>query len=190
MTVKKVQVKRSRRKTLAVEVTADSEVVVRAPYGVPLAEIQAFLDEKSDWIQSHLQYMKKRAARQAALPAISPAEILRLKEKARIYIPGRAAHYAARMGVRFGRITIRAQKTRWGSCTSSGNLNFNCLLMLTPPEVIAYVVVHELCHRLHMDHSPAFWQEVERWYPDYRPWKNWLREYGSQLIGRMTAGEK
>ena len=94
------------------------------------------------------------------------------------------------MGVRFGRITIRAQKTRWGSCTSSGNLNFNCLLMLTPPEVIDYVVVHELCHRLHMDHSPAFWQEVERWYPDYRPWKNWLREYGSQLIGRMTAGEK
>ena len=62
--MKKVQVKRSRRKTLAVEVTADSEVVVRAPYGVPLAEIQAFLDEKSDWIQSHLQYMKKRAARQ------------------------------------------------------------------------------------------------------------------------------
>ena len=82
-------------------------------------------------------------------------------------------------------ITIRNQKTRWGSCSSKGNLNFNCLLMLTPPEVIDYVVVHELCHRKEMNHSGAFWAEVEKVLPDYKEQVKWLKENGGQIIGRM-----
>ena len=89
------------------------------------------------------------------------------------------------VGVTYGRITIRNQRSRWGSCSGKGNLNFNCLLMLTPDHVIDYVVVHELCHRLEMNHSPAFWAQVERVLPDYRKSREWLREHEKELIGRL-----
>ena len=95
--------------------------------------------------------------------------------------------YAARIGVDYGRITVRAQKTRWGSCSARGDLSFNCLLMLAPPEVIDSVVVHELCHRRHMDHSPEFYAEVHRIFPDYDKWHGWLREHGPVLLARAAA---
>ena len=88
------------------------------------------------------------------------------------------------MGVTYGRITIRNQKTRWGSCSSKGNLNFNCLLMLTPPEVIDYVVVHELCHRKEMNHSKAFWDEVAHVLPDYEKARLWLKTEGDMIMRR------
>ena len=89
------------------------------------------------------------------------------------------------MGVTYGRSTIRSQHTRWGSCSARGNLNFNCLLALTPPEVLDYVVVHELCHRKELNHSPAFWAEAERVLPDYKNRRNWLKENGTALIARL-----
>ncbi|MDY3888895.1 MAG: M48 family metallopeptidase, partial [Agathobacter sp.] len=98
------------------------------------------------------------------------------------YIPKRVAYFADIMGVDYGRITIRMQKTRWGSCSSKGNLNFNCLLMLAPPEVIDYVVVHELCHRKEMNHSKAFWREVERVLPDYRSRKLRLDFFANRYL--------
>ena len=77
----------------------------------------------------------------------------------------------------YGRITIRAQRSRWGSCSSKGNLNFNCLLMLTPSEIRDYVVVHELCHRIELNHSAYFWAEVARILPDYKECRKWLIEF-------------
>ena len=105
------------------------------------------------------------------------AEITELKKQARKYIPVRVAYYAAQIPVSYGRIAIRCQKTRWGSCSQKGNLNFNCLLMKLPPEIIDYVVVHELCHRLQMNHSRQFWAEVEKILPDYRKRRKWLKEF-------------
>ena len=99
-------------------------------------------------------------------------------------IPQRAAYYAQRIGVSYGKITIRCQKTRWGSCSSKGNLSFNCLLMLTPPEVLDSVVVHELCHRKFMNHSQQFYQEVLKAYPEYRKWNRWLKKNGVVLLRR------
>ena len=83
------------------------------------------------------------------------------------------------MGVKYGRITVRRQKTRWGSCSSKGNLNFNCLLMLCPDFVVDYVVVHELCHLKQMNHSERFWAEVERVLPQYKEARKWLKENGN-----------
>ena len=100
-------------------------------------------------------------------------------------IPKRVQHYAPLVGVTCGRITIRNQRSRWGSCSSKGNLNFNCLLMLCPEEVRDYVVIHELCHRIEMNHSPKFWAEVERVCPDYRAHRKWLKDHGTELIGRL-----
>ena len=96
----------------------------------------------------------------------------------------RCERFAPLIGVTYGRIAIRRQRTRWGSCSGKGDLNFNCLLMLAPEPVRDYVVVHELCHRKYMDHSPRFWAEVERVLPDWRERRRWLRDYGGGLLER------
>lgn len=119
---------------------------------------------------------------------LSNDEIHELAAKALNYIPERVAYYAEQIGVTYGRITIRNQKTRWGSCSSKGNLNFNCLLMLTPPEIVDYVVVHELCHRKEMNHSKAFWSEVEKVLPNYKTRVRWLKDEGSSIMRRKGRG--
>ena len=91
------------------------------------------------------------------------------------------------MNLQYGRITIRNQKTRWGSCSGKGNLNFNCLLMLAPDEIVDYVVVHELCHLIEMNHSKAFWAQVENVLPDYRERRKWLKDHGNEIMRRMYA---
>ena len=101
------------------------------------------------------------------------------------YIPDRVRHYSGLLGVQVRRITIRNQRTRWGSCSAQGNLNFNCLLMLTPPEVIDSVVVHELCHLIEMNHSERFYQEVLRVFPEYDRWHGWLKEHQTELMARL-----
>ena len=108
-----------------------------------------------------------------------------MTEEAKKMIPPLVEKYAALMGVTYGRVTIRHQKSRWGSCSSKGNLNFNCLLMLTPPECVEYVVIHELCHRKHMNHSAFFWAEVKRVMPDYAIWEKWLRTKGKYIIDAL-----
>jgi len=173
------QIIRSQRRTLAVEINRSGEIIVRAPMRMPEGEIHRFLASKQDWIQRHLQ------ARSAQQPPFTPAELEELKKAARKDLPARAARYAALMGVHCGRITIRAQKTRWGSCSAGGNLNFNCLLMLCPPEIRDYVAVHELCHLKEMNHSPRFWQAVEQTLPDYRARRQWLKQNGPALIRRL-----
>ena len=110
-----------------------------------------------------------------------------LADKALEVIPTRVEYFANIMGVTYGNITIRNQKTRWGSCSSKGNLNFNCLLMLAPSEILDYVVVHELCHRKQMNHSKAFWLEVEKVLPDYKESIEWLKEEGCQLMYLVTG---
>ena len=175
------QIIRSNRRTVAIQITPDGRVLVRCPGGMSKADIQKFVDSKSDWIEKHLS---KHAA--PDLPPFTRQELESLARQALAVIPKRAAHFAPLVGVTYGRITIRNQRTRWGSCSGKGNLNFNCLLALVPPEVLDYVVVHELCHRKEMNHSPKFWAEVERILPDYRKQKAWLKENGGKLIGRLS----
>ena len=105
-----------------------------------------------------------------------------LQQEACRKIPERTAYFAEKIGVSYGRITLRQQKTRWGSCSANGNLNFNWLLILAPPEVLDYVVVHELCHRRQMNHSQAFWNEVSAVLPGYKEQKKWLKDNGWKLM--------
>lgn len=174
---------RSSRRTIAIQICADGGVLVRCPRRMDAEAIQAFVQSRSGWIEKHL-------AKQAALPklpAFTDAELRDLAQKALRIIPERVACFAPLIGVSYGRISIRNQRSRWGSCSGKGNLNFNCLLMLAPDEVVDYVVVHELCHRKEMNHSKRFWAEVERILPDYKVRKKWLKENGTALIGRLNG---
>ena len=178
------QLIRSDRKTMALQIR-DGALIVRVPKRAKQAEIDELLERHKSWIEKHLQ--KAEACRQAAerQAPLSPEELRALADRALRVIPERVRYYAPRIGVSYGRITIRNQRTKWGSCSSKGNLNFNCLLMLTPPEVIDSIVVHELCHRKEMNHSDRFYAEVLRVFPDYPKWDKWLRDNGGILLRRM-----
>ena len=120
---------------------------------------------------------------------IDEKKIAELTVKAKKYIPDRVKYFSLKLNVTYGRVTIRHQKTRWGSCSTKGNLNFNCLLMLTPGYVQDYVIVHELAHRKVMNHSSDFWHVVEGGMPDYKEAKKWLKENGVTIIQRMDLCE-
>lgn len=171
---------RSARRTVALQIMADGQLVVRCPYNMDAEEIEKFIVSKSRWLEKHL----KDADHQPQ--PLSQGELQALILRSKQTIPQRVAYYADKMGVDYGRITIRCQQTRWGSCTAKGNLNFNCLLMLAPPKVLDYVVVHELCHRKQMNHSKTFWAEVKKVIPDYQVYRKWLCENGRQLMRKIT----
>ena len=187
-----VKIIRSNRKTLAIQINPDLSVTVRAPMYAPQSDIERILIEKESWIQKHIEKIREQEAKKKEIQGesveseyLTNEEIKKLADKALQHIPKRVSYYAKQIGVTYGKITIRNQKTRWGSCSGKGNLNFNCLLMLTPPEVIDYVIVHELCHRKEMNHSGAFRAEVEKILPDYKEQVKWLKENGGKIIGRM-----
>ena len=180
----KVTVIRSNRKTVAIQVNSDLSVTVRAPYSASEKDIEEILKKKEAWISRHIEKIKKTKERFEAEPTekLTREKVIALAEEALKVIPERVEYFAKVIGVTYGKITVRNQKTRWGSCSSKGNLNLNCLLMLAPPEVLDYVVVHELCHRKQMNHSKAFWLEVEKVLPNYKEVRKWLKEEGSQMI--------
>ena len=103
------------------------------------------------------------------------------RERARAYFGSRLTDLSRTMGMDRGAFSVRNQKSRWGSCSPSGALSLNCRLMMAPREVIEYVLIHELCHRRHMDHSEGFWREVARWDPAWRGHRDWLRRKGWRL---------
>lgn len=120
--------------------------------------------------------------------SLTQAEIKRLqtlekryRSAARTKFEQRCAYYRALTGGRYTSITIRDQKTRWGSCSSRGTLSFNYRLIFAPSAVLDYVVVHELCHLTHMNHSKEFWNMVGSVMPDYKVYRRWLRDHGQEL---------
>ena len=172
---------RSRRKTFSMQIDAQG-LLLRVPLGATQRQIEQFLREHTRWIEKHMTLFERQKATGAR--HLSQQELTALAEQAKAVIPRRVAYYAPLVGVTYGRITIRCQQTRWGSCSARGNLNFNCLLMLAPPQVLDSVVVHELCHRRHMNHSERFYDEVLRVFPEYHKWHGWLKENGKALMLR------
>lgn len=173
-----IQIIKTRRKTVSLEVKRDGSVIVRAPLRMPQREIQEFIESHRSWIEHKCRLMEKRRAQSVSTGA-PPVDEISGKEwkKIREAFADRVDYYCKKMDVQVGRITIRNQKTRWGSCSAKGNVNFNYQLYYMPPELMNYVIVHELAHRRHMDHSVLFWEEVARYCPEYAVYRNQLKKY-------------
>ncbi|MBQ6679719.1 MAG: M48 family metallopeptidase [Lachnospiraceae bacterium] len=176
---------RSKRRTMAIEVKPDGSVIVRAPFVVPRSEIASFLEQHENWILKKKKEIETRRREAAGTDRLTSEDLEKLKREAAQRIPERVRFYAEKLHVSYGRISIRAQKTRWGSCSAVGSLSFNCLLMLAPEEVLDSVVVHELCHRKEMNHSAAFYREVFAVYPEYERSYLWLKTHGRSLLLRL-----
>lgn len=173
---------RSRRKTVGIEVRTDGQILVRAPLKMSEMRIRRILMQKKEWLLNNLEKAEKIRQKKEEVQPLSQEERVLLRAEARRIFEERSAHFAEIIGVKYNRIAIREQKTRWGSCSSDQNLNFNWKLILAPPEVLDYVVVHEICHLKEMNHSRAFWDEVEKILPDYQAQKQWLKDNGWKLI--------
>lgn len=176
---------KSRRKSIGFEIKEAGRLIVRAPYSMSRNQILREIELHRNWIDKHMLIMQKREEEREKLPQFTWEEIEAMAQKALAEIPAKVKEYAAVLGVSYGRITIRNQKSRWGSCSAKGNLNFNCLLVKVPEEVRDYVIVHELCHRIEMNHSAQFWKLVESVLPDYKERRKWLKENGNALIERL-----
>ena len=162
---------------MSLNVAEDGTITVRAPYRMAARAADAFVEGHSEWILSRIQaYEKLKEER----PVYTDEEREAGRDRAGKKLEEKCRFYAKRMGVSYGRITVREQKTRWGSCSAKGNLNFNWKLILMPEGILDYLVVHELAHRMEMNHSPAFWRVVEREIPDYRERRMWLKKNGAK----------
>ena len=168
MELSEVKIVKSARKSYCLEITPSLEVILRVPNKATEASIRDFFNSKAAWLDEKLSVMEQRIRERSFEEKLSDTELERLKAEARELIPKRVGYFAEIMGAKYGKVTVRHQKSRWGSCSSKGNLSFNCLLLLFPEELLDYVVVHELCHTRHMNHSAKFWSEVEKYLPDYK----------------------
>lgn len=166
---------RSRRRTLGLEITRDLRVLVRAPLRCPQRQIDRFVESHTDWIAQKLVIQQRR--REAEKAEVTPEEEQEFRRRAKEMIPGRVAHYAAQMGVAPTGIKITSARTRFGSCSGKNSLCFSWRLMQYPAEAVDYVVVHELAHIRHHNHSREFWNFVEQTMPDYRDRQRLLKGY-------------
>ena len=152
---------RSRRKTLALELTREGQLIVRAPLRISRREIDAFVEKHKDWIVRHL-------------PPPDAPETQALKTQAQAILPEKVAHWSSIMEVHPTGLRITTARKRYGSCSSKGSLCFSCYLMCCPEEAVELVVVHELCHLREMNHGPGFYALLERYLPDWKERKKLL----------------
>lgn len=164
---------RSRRRSIALEINAKAEILVRAPLRMPQGDITAFVQAHTAWIEQHLQIQRERIARH---PVPTAAEEAALRKKAAEILPGRVAYFAALMDVTPAGIKVTGAAKRFGSCSGKNSLCFSYRLMSYPPAAIDYVVVHELAHIRHHDHSAAFYRFVAAVLPDYKQREALLRK--------------
>ena len=168
------ELKRSRRRTVALEITKDCRVLVRAPLRMPLRDIEAFVAAHRDWLEAHLAAQRTRQAA-APPPPTAEEEIQTLKTQARAVLPEKVAYYSRLMGLTPAAVKITAARTRYGSCSGNNSLCFSCFLMNALEEAIDLVVGQELCHIRHKNHGPAFYALLESVLPDHRQRKQLLK---------------
>lgn len=161
----------SKRKTISL-VIKDEKLIVRAPIGTRKSRIKKIVDEHASWIEKGIEKSRARAK----INDISTEEEKELRKLAKKILPAKTAYFANIMGLKYGRITITGAKTRFGSCSSKGNISYSFRLMKYPEAAIDYVVVHELAHILELNHSEKFWNIVASVFPDYKERRKLLKK--------------
>lgn len=188
----KYEVKESARASrLRVDIYPDGRVTVTKPLGVSMASAERFLNARREWIEEvrakFERSMKRRAKKMEKLGIAAPEPLPKPRRGSAAYKDAvkaarklaayRLAHFNAHYRFRYGTISIRNQKTRWGSCSAAGNLSFNYRMAYLPPELADYLIVHELCHVKEHNHSPKFWALVGETIPDYAKKRVALQSY-------------
>lgn len=174
---------KSRRRTLSLTIEHDGTVTIRAPRGISQTHIDNFLKEKKNWIIKNVTKAKKRQLKSRDFSQkITPEQIPQLKRRARQMLTERADYFSERYDLSYKSIRLSSARTRWGSCGHENNLNFNWVIMFAPPEVIDYLVAHELAHTKYKNHQKSFWELVARMHPEYRQSRKWLRENAYLLL--------
>lgn len=176
---------RSERRSMAIEIQKGPRVIVRVPKWMKAADIERFIESKKRWIIEKYRALLVDKSEESKMQIPEYMTQVWLETEGAACFQRKVTVWAQKMQIDYGRMSIRDQKTRWGSCSSKGNLNFNWRLLMMPEEIMDYVVVHELAHRREMNHSPRFWQIVEMYIPDYQKRRQWLKENGSRY---MEAG--
>lgn len=156
---------RSDRKTVALQINRDGELIFRAPKRFPKYKINKLVEKHREWIEKKTA---EAVSRKEKAQELSPEEISELKNRAREILPKLTEKYAKIMGVSYGTVMITSAQKRFGSCSANNNICFSYILMQYPIEAIEYVVVHELAHTVHHDHSKAFYALIEKYMPDYK----------------------
>ena len=156
---------RSERKSIAIEVSVDCNITVRAPLRMPQKEIDGFVEGKKEWLEKAIISQRQKAKN---VKQYTEQDIKILRQRAKVVIPQRVEYYSAIMGVKPTAVKINSAKKRYGSCSGENSLNFSLYLMDKDERVIDYVVVHELAHIKHHNHSKAFYSFIEKYMPDYK----------------------
>ena len=166
------QLIRSKRKTLAIEITREAQILVRAPLRMPEAAIRVFVEKHTAWIEKHkAAVLAKAAAEDSISPQLQAQHVAMAKEE----LPRRVAHWAGVMGLSPTGVKITSAAKRFGSCSGKDSLCFSWRLMLYPPQAREYVVVHELAHIVHKNHQAGFYALVAKYLPDYKQREALLR---------------
>ncbi len=161
---------------MRVAVYCDSSVVVTMPRGVTENIVERFLIEKADWLLGKINFFNQ--IKDSYISKLTKEDYLKNKEKAFLVISERVEVLNKVYGFKFNKIFIKNQKTRWGSCSGKGNLNFNFKILFLPDSLRDYIIVHELCHLGEFNHSRRFWNLVAQTFPDFREIKNELKKVG------------
>jgi len=178
---------RSKRRSIGFEVRPGGKITVRIPMRASVNTVKEIIEDKKDWLYE--MYLKQKdkidtdSLREAERNDPRTAYLeKKYRQAAKRYIYERVEYYIEMIGGHYSSIRIGDQKTRWGSCSNNGTLSFSWRLMLAPPRVLDYVVIHEICHLTYMDHSKNFWDLVSVYDPDYKEHRKWLKENGDSLI--------
>lgn len=183
-------VKKVKAKSFSIRITPDGKAELRVPLRASRRTVEDVIRRYRPKIEEMARKQQKVAAEFGALPALDEKALASYAKQTRQLLNERLGGFAAQVGVTYNRVSVKRQVSRWGSCSGKGNLNFNCLLSLLPPDVADYVMVHELCHLKQLNHSPAFWAEVARVLPQYRQSERWLKQYGHILLGQLRLSKE
>ncbi len=167
---------RSRRRTLAIEVNKQGELVVRAPLRVSEREINMFLWRSREWILNTQEESRRKQQQAAIKKSEDPRDEQWYRDHAAQIIPERVEYFAQELSLEYTRVRISSAKRIWGSCSGQNSLSFSWRLAMAPVEVIDYIVVHELTHTIHKNHGKLFWRRVEKSIPNHRELRQWLRD--------------